>query len=69
MWEDPIVAEVRRVREELAAKFDFNVEAICADIRKRQVAWGDRLVYVKKRADLTGTAERVLPTATEATSC
>jgi hypothetical protein len=37
-WEDPIVAEVRRVRDRLAKQFDYDVEAICADLMKRQGA-------------------------------
>jgi hypothetical protein len=36
MWEDPIVLEIRRIREELAAQFDFDVGAIFEDMRKRQ---------------------------------
>jgi len=44
MWDDPIVAEVRRVREELSAEFDFDPKAIFEDIRKRQAALGERLV-------------------------
>jgi hypothetical protein len=56
-WEDPIVAEVHRTREKLAAEFDFNVKAIFADLRKRQASLGGRLVQQKKqvepRADLT----------------
>jgi hypothetical protein len=50
MWEGQIVAEVRRTREELAARFDFDVQAIFADIRNRQAALGSRLVSRKKRA-------------------
>ena len=50
MWEDPIVAEVHRIREELAAEFGFDVKAIFADIRKRQTALGARLVLQKKPA-------------------
>jgi hypothetical protein len=50
MWEDPIVAEVHRTRRELAEKFDFDVNAIVTDIRKRQAALGDRLVSLAKRA-------------------
>jgi hypothetical protein len=46
-WEDPIVAEVRRIREDLAAKFNFDVPAIFADIRARQASAGDRLVRLK----------------------
>ncbi len=38
MWEDEIVEEVRRVREEHAAKFDHDIEAIIEDARKRQGA-------------------------------
>lgn len=52
MWEDPIAAEVDRAREMLAAKFNFDVEAIFADIRKRQAALGERLVPQRMRADL-----------------
>ena len=47
MWEDPIVADVHRTREKLAAEFDFDVAAIFADLRKRQVALGARLVRQK----------------------
>lgn len=50
MNDDPIVEEVRRVREELAAKFDFNVDAIFADLRKRELQHGDRLVFPKMRS-------------------
>jgi hypothetical protein len=50
MWEDQIVSEVRRAREELSARFDFDVKAIFADIRNRQAALGERLVSRKKRA-------------------
>ncbi len=51
MWEDPIVAEVHRTREMLAAKFNFDIDAIFADMQKRQVALGDRLVSPKRRAE------------------
>jgi hypothetical protein len=47
-WEDPIVADVRRIREDLSAKFDFNLPAIFADIRARQSSAGDRLVRIRR---------------------
>lgn len=50
MWEDPIVAEVHRIRRELAEKFNFDVDAIVADIRGRQVALGSRLVSLDEPA-------------------
>ena len=58
MWEDPIVAEVHRTREKLAAEFNFDVKAIFADLRKRQASLGARLVPQKKRAEPTAEADR-----------
>jgi len=57
MWEDPIVAEVHRVREMLAAQFDFDIDAIFADMQKRQAALGDRLVSPSTRTELTADAD------------
>jgi hypothetical protein len=54
-WEDPIVAEVRPTRENLSARFHFDVSAIFADIRARQSAAGDRLV----RASCTREGEQL----------
>ncbi len=58
MWEDPIVAEVHRTREQLAAKFNFDVNAIVADIRKRQAAFGSRLVSLAKPAEPVAPPDR-----------
>ena len=58
MWEDPIVAEVHRAREKLAAEYNFDVAAFFADVRKRQALLGDRLVPQKKRAEPTAEADR-----------
>lgn len=61
MWEDPIVAEVHRTRERLAAQFNFDIGAYFADIRRRQAALGGRLVPQKKQAESTADADRVRP--------
>ena len=61
MWEDPIVAEVHRTREMLAAKFNFDIDAIFADMQKRQAALGGRLVHQKKRAEATAEADQCRP--------
>jgi hypothetical protein len=53
MWEDPIVAEVRRVREKLAAQFNFDVDALFADLMRRQTALGERLVSRNKPSQQT----------------
>jgi len=65
MWEDPIVAEVHRTRQELAEKFDFDVEAIVADIRKRQTALGSRLVTLVKPVEPVDSADRRPPTTAD----
>jgi hypothetical protein len=57
MWEDPIVAEVRRAREQLAARFDFDVDAIFADIQNRQTALGRRLVSRAQPAGPEGAVD------------
>ena len=36
MWEDEIVEEVRKVREEYAARFNHNLEAIYQDIKEQE---------------------------------
>ena len=33
---DPIVEEVRRAREAHARQFDYDLDAICEDLRKRE---------------------------------
>ncbi len=58
MWEDPIVAEVRAVREKLAAEFGFDVKAIFADLRKRQGSLGGRLIPQKNQAEPTAEVDR-----------
>jgi hypothetical protein len=43
-WESPIVVEVRKVKERLAAKFNFDVDAMFADLREREKTSGHRYV-------------------------
>ena len=44
MKDDPIVAEVRQIKEQLAAAFDYDVHAIFSDMRKRESQFRGRLV-------------------------
>ncbi len=37
---DPIVEEIHKCREQLAAKFNYNIMAICDYMRERQEAEG-----------------------------
>lgn len=41
---DPIIAEVRAVRDKHAARFDYNVDAIFKDIQDRQASSGRKYV-------------------------
>ena len=41
---DPIVEEIRKYREQYAAKFNYDLKAICEDLRKRQEACGRQVV-------------------------
>jgi hypothetical protein len=50
MLQDPIVEELHRIREQLAAKFDFDIAAIFADMRTRQTLVGDRLVTLDRHS-------------------
>ena len=36
MTPDPIVDEIKRIREEYAARFNYDLEAIARDVRSRQ---------------------------------
>ena len=46
---DPVIAEVRAVREQHAARFDYDVRAIFRDIRARQEASGRKYVRYPSR--------------------
>ena len=40
MKDDPIVAEIRRIRAEHAAKFNYDLEAIYRDLKERERSSG-----------------------------
>lgn len=44
MLADPIVEEVRRARQEYAKQFNYDLDAIAADLRKQEHKHADRLV-------------------------
>jgi hypothetical protein len=46
---DPIVAAVRRVRNAHARRFNYEIHAICEDIRKFEAACGTPLVRHQPR--------------------
>jgi hypothetical protein len=44
MRPDPIVEEVRKVREAHSARFNHDISAICADLKKKEKESGHPLV-------------------------
>ncbi|MBI2864879.1 MAG: hypothetical protein HYX94_10010 [Chloroflexi bacterium] len=50
MAKDHIVEEVRRVRQEQAAKYDFDIKAILAAAKKRQRQSGHKVVSLAPKA-------------------
>lgn len=58
MWEDPIVAEVRRVREEYAARFNYDIKAICRHAREQEKLSGHEVVTLPPRPVTTIPAPR-----------
>jgi hypothetical protein len=62
MWEDPIVAEVHRAREKLAAECNYDIRTFFAGLRKRQMVQ-------QQPAEPTAEADRGRPSASaEATT-
>jgi len=49
MWQDPIVEEIRRIRDEHARRFDYNLHAMCEDFRREQMSSGRTVVSRKPR--------------------
>ncbi len=41
MWRDPVVEEVRSIRDAYAKRFNYDLDAIVDDLRKKE-AQGDR---------------------------
>jgi len=41
---DPIVDEVRKARDEYARKFNYDLDAICDDLQKKQSEKGKNVV-------------------------
>ena len=49
MWKDEIVEEVRRAREEYAARFNYDLEAIYQDIKKQEQQSAQKIVSLPSR--------------------
>jgi hypothetical protein len=53
MWTDEIVEEIHRIREEYAKSFNYDLDAIFADLRKKEAASGREIVNLSRKSGLT----------------
>lgn len=49
MTNDPIVEEIHRIREEYAASFDFDIDAIFADLKAKQTKSKRKVVRLEPK--------------------
>ena len=59
MWKDEIVEEVRKVRNEYAAKFDYDLDAIYRDIKEQEKQNQHRVVSLPPKKPELVTVEKV----------
>jgi hypothetical protein len=52
---DPIVEEVRRIRDEHSRSFDYNLDAICDAYQEQQLLLGHRLVRLSPKQAFTSS--------------
>jgi hypothetical protein len=53
MWTDEIVNEIHRIRDEYAKSFNYDLDAIFEDLRKKQAQSGRKVVNLSRKPDLT----------------
>jgi hypothetical protein len=54
---DPIVAEIRKTRDEYASRFNYDLHAMCEDLRRKQKLRGARVVSYPPRPPETFVAK------------
>ncbi len=70
MWTDEIVGEIHRIRDEYAKSFNYDLDAIFADLRKKQDESGRKVVNLSRPGLTTrwSKRERTLGEAAKDTS-
>jgi len=53
MWEDEIVEETRRLREEYAAKFCYDLEAIYEDLKEQEKQSRHKMVSLQPKEPIS----------------
>lgn len=52
MWKDEIVEEIHQIREAYAKSLNYDLDAIFADLRKKQSASGREVVNLSRKPGL-----------------
>jgi hypothetical protein len=52
MWTDEIVEEIHQIREEYAKSFNYDLDAIFADLRKKEAESGREVVNLSRKPGL-----------------
>ena len=55
MKKDPIIEEIRKIREAHAAKFNHDLKAICADLKEKEKDCGHPVVSLPPKRHLKAT--------------
>lgn len=53
MYQDAIVEEIHRIREEYSRSFNHNLKALFADLQKQQAESGRKVVNLSRKRGLT----------------
>jgi hypothetical protein len=53
MWTDEIVEKIHQIREEYAKSFNYDLDAIFADLRKKEAESGREVVNLSRKPGLT----------------
>ena len=53
MYQDEIVEEIHRIREEYSRSFNHNLKALFADLQKQQAESGKKVVNLSRKRGLT----------------
>ena len=68
MWQDPIVEEVHRIRDEHARKFNYDLHAICEDFRAKQLLSAHKIVSRQPRRPVPPVIQQHAPAKSLATA-
>lgn len=72
MWKDVIVEEIHQIREEYAKSFNYDLDAIFTDLRKKEAQSGREVVNLTRKPGLItrwSRQARVIDSEVKDTGC